>query len=60
MTDKEWMKFESTGKITDYLKYQEKQNTETKQEKTRWGVKEYGANRSADGHGAISGTYRGI
>ena len=60
MIEPEWMKFESTGRIADYLSYKghmEGGATSSMIEKEEQGrsVAIYGADHSADGHGIISG-----
>ena len=61
MIEPEWMKFESTGSITDYLSYKGcvddlATSSVIKQEEKGRSVAEYGTDHSADGYGAISGT----
>ncbi len=54
----EWMKFESTGSIGDYLSYKGHMDdvvtSSVEQEGKGRGVVENGAYHSADGHGVIS------
>lgn len=59
MIETEWMKFQSTGSVTDYLNYKgcmEKTATSSMEEQEEKGrsVTEYGTDHSADGHGVIS------
>lgn len=58
MIEPEWMKFESTGSITDYLNYKghwedRAVSSVTGQEEKGRSVAGYGADHSADGHGVI-------
>lgn len=62
MEEQEWMKFENTGRITDYLTYKEHSCGFYTQElmsvagqaETGRSVTGHGADHSADGHGIIS------
>lgn len=59
MIEPEWMKFESTGSVTDYLSYKGHveggaTSSMIEQEKKGRSVAVYGTDHSADGHGVIS------
>ena len=61
MIEPEWMKFESTGRIADYLSYKGHMeggatSSMIEQEEQGRSVAIYGADHSADGHGIISGS----
>ena len=60
MIEPEWMKFESTGRIVDYLSYKGHMeggvtSSMIEQEEQGRSVAIYGTDHSADGHGIISG-----
>lgn len=59
MIEPEWMKFESTGSVTDYLNYKGHMEggataSMIEQEEKGRSVAVYGTDHSADGHGVIS------
>ena len=59
MVETEWMKFERTGSITDYLSYKghiegAATSSMIEQEERGRSVAGYGTDHSADGHGVIS------
>lgn len=58
MIEPEWMKFQSTGSITDYLSYKgyraSAESSMAGQEERGRSVEEYGTDHSADRHGTIS------
>ena len=70
MVEQEWMKFASTGCIQDYLSYKSHQKAEgiyedaadlkMVSESTGRSVTGYGADHSADRHGAVSSPRGGI
>lgn len=59
MIEPEWMKFESTGSVIDYLNYKGHMeggatSSMIEQEEKGRSVAVYGTDHSADGHGVIS------
>lgn len=71
MIEQEWKRFASTGKVEDYLNYKSHQEAEgiygdatgamlAGRNSTGRSVNGYGADHSADRHGAVSGPSGGI
>ncbi len=63
MVEQEWMKFASTGSVQDYLSYRCRLGEdfgEAGRETMGRSVNRYGTEHSADGHGDICNSDRGV